>query len=193
MVSDPGLALSVACLGVWGELCPGLWARMGESVRERRKRRSRTIEERRERRDLRKELYGAYLNSAEWLAVRERVMARDGHLCKVPGCGKAATQVHHERYPKNIGEENLDWLHSLCGNHHLAIHLLMESGIRLRDATRYYLLPTAVDETPRVRLVKLPDDWRLSKRASRQRALEGSAMSKQWAKNKKKARKRLSS
>ena len=42
-----------------------------------------------------KDGYAAYLASAEWKAIRTRVLARDNNRCP---CGMPATEVHHRDY-----------------------------------------------------------------------------------------------
>jgi hypothetical protein len=68
----------------------------------------------------RKRQYKEYLKTDKWRDKRNRVLDRDKHLCQ--GCLKrAATQVHHLTY-KNIGNEPLFELISVCSVCHCAIH-----------------------------------------------------------------------
>lgn len=55
-------------------------------------------------------------------ATRRKVLARDGHRCRVPGCGSTNIDVHH-LHPFGLGgshdESNLL---TLCEGHHRAVH-----------------------------------------------------------------------
>jgi hypothetical protein len=62
-----------------------------------------------------------YLKSDDWRRKRGVVLKRDNWTCVC--CGKKATQVHHERYSKkNIGEEPIKWLVSICRPCHKKKH-----------------------------------------------------------------------
>jgi uncharacterized protein YraI len=62
-----------------------------------------------------------YLLSDEWQRKRYVVLKRDNWLCVY--CGAPATQVHHKRYAKrNIGNEPIHWLVSICKSCHESIH-----------------------------------------------------------------------
>jgi hypothetical protein len=52
-----------------------------------------------------------------WAATRARILARDGHRCRWPGCTEQATEVHHVQ----PGTERDDLLVSLCSPHHRLI------------------------------------------------------------------------
>ena len=66
------------------------------------------------------EEYQEYLQSAEWKNTRDKVLYRDHFMCQ--GCLEVrATQVHHLSY-KNIGNEFLFQLISLCDKCHERIH-----------------------------------------------------------------------
>ncbi len=64
--------------------------------------------------------YSEYLKSDEWLAIRERVIERDGGQCKVSG-DTTRLQVHHLSY-RNVGREQDSELVTLCKRVHEAIH-----------------------------------------------------------------------
>jgi hypothetical protein len=94
-------------------------------------------EARKQRRDLRKDQYAKYLESTTWHAIRARVLSRDRKTCRA--CGAKARVVHHARYPKNLGEEKLEWLYALCEPCHNHIHSLTDKGKTLRHATEEVL------------------------------------------------------
>lgn len=82
-----------------------------------------------------RESYRDYLNSPTWKRLRQAALKRDGGRCK--SCGAKAIHVHHARYPKVLGEERPETLHSLCVPCHEEIHrLVREDGLSLRIATR---------------------------------------------------------
>lgn len=64
-------------------------------------------------------LYNAYLDSPEWAALRQRVIARDGGRCRA--CGAPGDHVHHLTYQR-VTEENLDDLVLLCAPCHAEQH-----------------------------------------------------------------------
>jgi hypothetical protein len=55
-------------------------------------------------------------------SVRRKILIRDGHRCRVPGCRSTNIDVHH-LVPREMGgshdESNLV---ALCEGHHLAVH-----------------------------------------------------------------------
>jgi hypothetical protein len=56
--------------------------------------------------------------------VQKRVLARDRGHCQVPGCSRAAVQVHHIQYRSHGGADEPANLVSLCAAHHLhAVHV----------------------------------------------------------------------
>lgn len=63
--------------------------------------------------------YNKYLDSDEWKSKRARILIRDEYKCtaKRRECTKYATEVHHLTY-KNVGNEPLEDLTSLCHNCH---------------------------------------------------------------------------
>lgn len=89
-------------------------------------------EERGKRRKKKKDSYASYLESSTWRKIRARALKRDKHKCRA--CGEKAEHVHHMRYPKNLGQEKMEWLFSLCANCHNAIHRAART-IPLRQAT----------------------------------------------------------
>ena len=93
-------------------------------------------EERAKRRKKKKDSYAQYLESSQWKKIRRRALDRDKHKCLA--CGQKAEHVHHIRYPKNLGEEKMEWLYSLCASCHNEIHRLAQKMI-LRKATHQVL------------------------------------------------------
>lgn len=72
--------------------------------------------------------YRDYLNSDKWQRVRRKVMKRAGGTCEY--CGGKASQVHHERYPKNFltfdfSRENYSYLRAVCPTCHDEKHGLI--------------------------------------------------------------------
>src|SRR4051812_29420406 len=62
------------------------------------------------------------------LAVRStlqrRVLERDGYVCTVPGCSRAADHAHHIRFRSRGGSDDLSNMTSLCASHHLqGVHM----------------------------------------------------------------------
>jgi hypothetical protein len=51
--------------------------------------------------------------------VQKRVLARDRGLCQVPGCSRAALQIHHVTFRSHGGSDASENLVSLCAAHHL--------------------------------------------------------------------------
>lgn len=63
------------------------------------------------------ENYREYLKSEIWQRIR-RLILREGVEC-VGGCGRAATQVHHGRYSRDVLEgRDLRHLYPICGGCH---------------------------------------------------------------------------
>jgi hypothetical protein len=61
---------------------------------------------------------------AERNTVQKRVLARDRGHCQVPGCSRAAVQVHHIQYRSHGGGDEPANLVGLCAAHHLhAVHV----------------------------------------------------------------------
>ena len=64
--------------------------------------------------------YGQYLQTEEWRQIRNKILERDGRLCR--GClVKIATCVHHLTYD-NVGDELCFQLVSLCDDCHNKAH-----------------------------------------------------------------------
>lgn len=64
--------------------------------------------------------YSTYLSSQKWKEKRIAVLERDNYLCQ--GCrNQKASQVHHLSY-KNVGNEFLSELISLCSECHSKLH-----------------------------------------------------------------------
>jgi hypothetical protein len=56
--------------------------------------------------------------------VQKRVLARDRGCCQVPGCSRAAVQVHHLTFRSHGGGDEPENLVALCAAHHLhAVHM----------------------------------------------------------------------
>jgi 5-methylcytosine-specific restriction endonuclease McrA len=74
------------------------------------------------KRKLRRDYYrNHYLQSDAWQRKRYVVLRRDNWRCVY--CGAPATQVHHKRYARrNIGNEPIEWLVSVCKSCHDSIH-----------------------------------------------------------------------
>ena len=66
------------------------------------------------------EQYEAYLKSANWRALRDKILKRDGWKCTKCG-GKYNLHVHHLTY-EHVGEELLKDLKTLCRKCHEAQH-----------------------------------------------------------------------
>jgi hypothetical protein len=73
---------------------------------------------RKQRRDYYRDVY---LQSDAWKRKRFVVMRRDNWRCVY--YGRPATQVHHKKYARNIGNEPIKWLVSVCHTCHESIHL----------------------------------------------------------------------
>jgi hypothetical protein len=54
---------------------------------------------------------------------QKKVRDRDGGLCGVPGCSRAAAHVHHIIFRSRGGTHGLENQVSLCAAHHRAIHM----------------------------------------------------------------------
>lgn len=55
-------------------------------------------------------------------SVKRKVLARDMHRCRVPGCRSRNIDVHHLE-PRALGGSHDEWnLITLCEAHHLAVH-----------------------------------------------------------------------
>ncbi|MFL5407030.1 MAG: HNH endonuclease, partial [Myxococcales bacterium] len=81
--------------------------------------------------------------------LQRKILERDGGVCQVPGCSRAADHVHHIRFRSAGGSDDPRNLTSVCSVHHLqGIHrgrirvsgtapnqLRWELGIRSRERT----------------------------------------------------------
>ena len=80
--------------------------------------------------------YQLYLESDVWLAIRDRVLERDGNTCQC--CGRPAKVVHHRDYSNStMTGESIDRLISLCKKCHKFIHRDdkgSRTGIRATEA-----------------------------------------------------------
>jgi hypothetical protein len=59
-----------------------------------------------------------------------RVLERDGGLCQVPGCSRAAVHAHHIVYRSRGGSDDPDNGVALCAAHHL--HGVHRGFVRVR-------------------------------------------------------------
>jgi hypothetical protein len=57
--------------------------------------------------------------SKERNTLQKRVLERDGGLCQVPGCSRAAVHAHHVVYRSRGGSDCESNLVSICAAHHL--------------------------------------------------------------------------
>jgi hypothetical protein len=56
---------------------------------------------------------------AERSSPHKKVLARDGGLCQVPGCSRAAAHAHHIVHRSQGGGDDLSNMIALCASHHL--------------------------------------------------------------------------
>lgn len=69
----------------------------------------------------RKSIYNAYMNSPEWKQKRSEVLAHYGAQCME--CGTEQNlHVHHKRYAKNLGDEDVRDFEVLCAGCHALRH-----------------------------------------------------------------------
>src|SRR5882762_5487074 len=94
---------------------------------------------------------------AERNTPQKRVLARDRGFCQVPGCSRAATQVHHIEYRSAGGSDEEGNLVGLCAAHHLhGVHL---GYIRVRGKAPHGLrwqLGVRLGAAPLVEIVTAP-------------------------------------
>ncbi len=82
-------------------------------------------------------------------ALRREVLERDGHRCRVAGCGSTRfLAVHHVRPRQAGGPNRAENLVTLCGSCHRAIH---ELGARARSGASALLLRRPPPASPAVR------------------------------------------
>ena len=65
--------------------------------------------------------YQEYMNSLDWIELREAAKARANYTCE--RCGAKAKEVHHKNYPDDFAHDHIDNLEVLCRVCHRAIHL----------------------------------------------------------------------
>lgn len=98
--------------------------------------------------------YHAYMQSPEWLTMREKAFATLGRRCN--RCGTTERlQVHHKSYSR-VGNEKLSDLEVLCQRCHKGHHDL-KAAIAERDPSGFTIK-------------RLPDDWRLRKHTFKNKA-----------------------
>ena len=68
-----------------------------------------------------------------WQKLRQQILARDGGVCTVPGCGEAATEVDHV-IPKHAGGTDApENLASTCRRHHATKTGTERQRLSMRD------------------------------------------------------------
>lgn len=75
-------------------------------------------------------------------SVRRRVLARDGHHCRAPGCRSSTFLVVHHIVPREQGGSNsLENLITLCSRCHVFLHERADAcaGTSVQDLTRQWL------------------------------------------------------
>lgn len=85
-----------------------------------------------------RERYDTYIaTSAGWKAKRQQRLALDGNTCR--GCGASSQlNVHHLHY-RNLGNEPMADLITVCEKCHSGIHGLTKSGVTIAKATAIFL------------------------------------------------------
>ena len=66
--------------------------------------------------------YQDYLLSTVWRQKRALVIIRARGRCEAENCENALEEVHHKRYPRVWGTEEIDSLIGLCEEHHREEH-----------------------------------------------------------------------
>ena len=70
--------------------------------------------------------YAEYLATPEWARLRAKALRRAKGRCQ--HChDKAASQVHHTRYPPDLRDDRLNNLVPVCGGCHMKAHGIPES------------------------------------------------------------------
>lgn len=92
--------------------------------------------------------YAEYLRSDHWAEVRRRYRKVRPWKCDRCDSSEKSLDLHHRTY-KRLGRERLDDLVPLCRTCHQDIHGILVDG----------------------KVVRFPEDWRLSARAARARVL----------------------
>ena len=77
-------------------------------------------------------------NPPAWL--RRRVIGRDHHRCRWPGCGRAIRHLHHMQHWTNGGATDAANLMGVCWHHH---HLLHEGGWNATGNADHEILVTS--------------------------------------------------
>jgi len=81
-------------------------------------------------------------------SVRRRVLARDGHHCRAPGCRSSTFLVVHHIVPREQGGSNrLENLITLCSRCHVFLHKRADAcaGTSVQDLTRQWLAKPIVE------------------------------------------------
>lgn len=66
--------------------------------------------------------YKAYLASPLWQGIRQRVLERDNHRCRM--CNNPAEACHHDEYSKDVIEgARIDLIRAVCSWCHLQLEL----------------------------------------------------------------------
>jgi len=71
--------------------------------------------------------YKRYLNSKQWLALRQLVLERANGKCEK--CGNPAQAVHHKKYPNDLHNDCTDNLIAVCNKCHKEIHHIKDIKI----------------------------------------------------------------
>lgn len=79
--------------------------------------------------------YSKYLSSKEWKRKRERVLKRDNG-CKLCG-SKSDCEVHHRTY-KDVGDEDLSDLTTLCSKCHSTVTSMLRRRRKWTKTTTMY-------------------------------------------------------
>lgn len=80
----------------------------------------------------RRDQYRQYLKSEKWMVNRSYALERTSGFCQY--CGSIATEVHHTKYPKQLGKEHPDSLIPVCKRCHNISHGIQEMK-QLHDVT----------------------------------------------------------
>lgn len=68
----------------------------------------------------------SFYGSGEWYQARNRILARDGSICRQCGFAGKSLHVHHKELKRNGGAESDDNLITLCASCHRLEHWKME-------------------------------------------------------------------
>jgi formamidopyrimidine-DNA glycosylase len=108
--------------------------------------------------------YLGYLASPKWAAKRTEVFKRDGYACRLCS-SQDGISVHHKTY-RHLGNEPLEELITLCNACHDEIHSSRTPTETVAAAT-----VRVVASKVGMNVTRLPDDWRLRRKAAKNRAL----------------------